>query len=196
MKKKLLFILVTIPAATHIIFTILYLSPKNPLTPTYQAVVHRYMNPLFAQNWQLFAPNPATSSLQYWYRCKSHTRWSSWKDPMAKILREHKESYLTYRGKLTYVIQSLARSTLNEYVNLKTQCQNKPMCSQSALETKLLSNKNHQLLRRLSKELCSKVDDSQKVQFQIVKSFTKNFSQKNKNQFGKIEILKFKPFSI
>lgn len=44
--------------AVHFSFTALYVAPVNPVNLQLQGAVHRYMTPLFQQNWQLFAPTP------------------------------------------------------------------------------------------------------------------------------------------
>src|SRR5690606_41803260 len=42
----------------HFLLTILYLAPDNLLKRRFSEPLQRYMDPLFAQNWQLFAPDP------------------------------------------------------------------------------------------------------------------------------------------
>lgn len=44
----------------HFLLTLLYLAPDNLLKRRFSEPLYRYMDPLFAQNWQLFAPNPVS----------------------------------------------------------------------------------------------------------------------------------------
>ncbi|MBG6189590.1 hypothetical protein IWX64_000510 [Arthrobacter sp. CAN_A212] len=44
--------------AAHFTFTILHVTPVNPLKVEQERVVNAWVQPLFVQNWQLFAPDP------------------------------------------------------------------------------------------------------------------------------------------
>jgi hypothetical protein len=42
----------------HVTMTFLHVTPVNPVKVEYEAVVSRWTEPLFDQNWKLFAPDP------------------------------------------------------------------------------------------------------------------------------------------
>lgn len=48
--------------ALHIGATALWLTPTNPIREAAQGELSEYLQPFFRQNWNLFAPNPATSN--------------------------------------------------------------------------------------------------------------------------------------
>ena len=50
-------------AAVHLSATFLYNAPANPVSQRYAPQVDWWMNPLFAQNWRLFAPNPISENV-------------------------------------------------------------------------------------------------------------------------------------
>ena len=95
--------------AIHVVCTALYLLPRNPLTYAYIVPVTRYIEPLFAQRWLLFAPEPATNSLKLWTRYECGGRWTGWRDPAAPLMKTHQRNRLSPAGKRLYISTSLAR---------------------------------------------------------------------------------------
>ncbi|MBS2964552.1 hypothetical protein KGA66_15965 [Actinocrinis puniceicyclus] len=51
-------------ASVHLAATFLYNAPANPVSQRYAEAVHWWMDPLFSQNWRLFAPNPISENLR------------------------------------------------------------------------------------------------------------------------------------
>ena len=47
----------------HASMTVLYNSPINPIKVKLGFIIDNYMNPLFSQNWNLFAPNPVSTNM-------------------------------------------------------------------------------------------------------------------------------------
>ena len=192
-KKQMPVLMVLLVFTTHTLATVLYTLPINPLSKSYMPVVRAYMEPFFMQNWQLFAPEPATSSLQLWYRCEENDLWSSWKDPLASLIRQHKKTYFTHRGKLLYVYQGIARNLLNHFVGLAESSQK----NHADLLLKYENHKSHKLAVRWVNDLCLR--DSVKAssaQFQVVKSFTKNFSERHKATSKKTSHVAFAIFQL
>lgn len=106
-------VLVAVPIfllfAAHAAFTAAYLLPVNPLTKFYRGTVDAYMEPLFAQRWLLFAPEPATNTLKVWCRYECAGRWTHWGDPAEPLLRVHQRNRLSSAGKLLYIPGNIAR---------------------------------------------------------------------------------------
>lgn len=48
----------------HLTATFLYNAPANPVSQRYARSVNWWMEPLFSQNWRLFAPNPISENLE------------------------------------------------------------------------------------------------------------------------------------
>jgi Family of unknown function (DUF5819) len=116
--KKMIAIFTSIIFGHHLLCTILYNAPNNPLSYSYQKYVANYMEPLFTQRWLLFAPEPATSDLKLWYRVKYNQHWGTWLDPLEPILRKHQKMRFTYNAKLLYVYGNIARDLNIKNVSL------------------------------------------------------------------------------
>lgn len=54
----------------HFVFTGLYLSPINPIKTKNSSLINTYMNPLFTQNWKLFAPEPVSKNNTFLVRAQ------------------------------------------------------------------------------------------------------------------------------
>lgn len=50
-------------AAVHLAATFFYNAPANPVSQRYAKQVDAWINPLFQQNWRLFAPNPISENV-------------------------------------------------------------------------------------------------------------------------------------
>lgn len=68
--------------ATHLFATFLYNSPPNPVSQRYAAPLRTWMTPLFAQNWQLFAPDPLSEQIDVQARASEtgSGRLTAWRD--------------------------------------------------------------------------------------------------------------------
>ncbi|MEJ8548113.1 DUF5819 family protein [Brevibacillus borstelensis] len=55
----------------HFSMILLHVIPFNPLTNKYRDLVNGYVNPLFSQNWHLFAPNPVSHTHTIFIQAKS-----------------------------------------------------------------------------------------------------------------------------
>lgn len=54
----------------HFALTIIYNAPSNPIQAKYNKQISKYMDPLFTQNWRLFAPTPVTTNHYYYAKAK------------------------------------------------------------------------------------------------------------------------------
>ena len=68
--------------AVHLTATFLYNAPSNPVSQRYASRLNTWMNPLFAQNWQLFAPNPISENVELRARASvaANGRITGWTD--------------------------------------------------------------------------------------------------------------------
>lgn len=117
MMKKMLKILVLTVFFWHLLATCLYLAPLNPFAKYYQKPVNWYMRPLFAQHWGLFAPEPATSSLELHVRCAENGTWRSWVNPLSRILSKHHSYRITHHGRLYHLMNGPITDLHNAYIN-------------------------------------------------------------------------------
>ena len=81
--------------AVHFTITALYLTPLNPIKLRLYPLIQTWMNPLFQQNWHLFAPNPLSSNQSLLARCRSGAITSDWIDITSAILDKYYENRLS-----------------------------------------------------------------------------------------------------
>ncbi|BAK18150.1 DNA-directed RNA polymerase, beta subunit/140 kD subunit [Solibacillus silvestris StLB046] len=96
MKKKIaFFLLITVIFVFHFSMTALYVLPFNPLASKYNHQIQSYMNPLFTQNWQLFAPNPLSQSIYVNVQIKDtegqESKWIDFTTPLLEA--NHKNRF-------------------------------------------------------------------------------------------------------
>lgn len=183
--KKLITMILFSWLASHFLFTFLYLAPKNPLYQGYDEIVTKYMGTLFSQDWSLFAPEPATSSLKLWYRCQNEPR--RWRDALNALQQEHQRNRFTFRGKLNYIYMSLVRNLHNEYVTLNKD--NK--CAIKGCHQEITELDTYQSLKKLTNQLCrSTFPQDKNLDFKIVTYHPPTVLSEEKK--GDIEFLSFK----
>ncbi len=194
--KRTIFTIGTIWLSWHVLATALYLGPNNPMTKHYQPAIQAYMEPFFIQNWNLFAPEPATSSLQMWYRCEDNKSWSKWMDPLSNLIKQHQANRFTHKGKLIYVYQGLSRNLLNDYVTKKNQLKCRDKACEDQLMTNMKSVNHYKMAQKFVSSLCL-TRNSKTSQFQILKVYPKSYSKRHeKKPYSKIESVMFPKFQI
>ncbi|WP_096437810.1 DUF5819 family protein [Alteribacter populi] len=80
MIKKIIGVFLCTLFVSHFSITLLYNSPSNPVQAKNQPVINTYMNPLFEQNWRLFAPDPVTTTTHFHVKAKLGDRETEWID--------------------------------------------------------------------------------------------------------------------
>lgn len=182
----------------HLGCTILYLLPNNPLTIRYAPWVDAYMSPAFVQNWNLFAPEPATSGLNVVYRCGHEKNWSDWKDTLSSLTSNHARTRFTPRGKILYIYQGIARELLNSYVMEKNKrnCVDGPCLK--VVEDQIRNQPAFQLATRWIQDVCGWEGKSfDRFQFQIMKIFPRQFSERHQqNATQRVERIQFSPVEV
>ena len=82
----------------HFLMTLAYLTPLNPVKLNVQHANLAYMQPLFIQNWQLFAPNPVHDTRVLMVSCRvrntdstiTATEWSDISTPLREASYENR----------------------------------------------------------------------------------------------------------
>lgn len=166
----------------HVLTTILYHLPYNPLTPYYQNYVTSYIQPVFAQNWKMFAPEPPSSFDRFWYRCKFYSRWSEWKDSTHALLSVYNENRLSGFGKILYIQEHLSRSVVLLKTNVVKNCMKD--CSDSFFKKKFLENELYQKAIIYTHNLCLKENSKlDAIQFRVARINAKMFSKRKEVNF-------------
>ena len=80
--RGLVALLVAVIVGIHLSATFLYNAPANPISQQYASELKTWMTPVFAQNWQLFAPNPLSEQIDVQARASvaGAGRLTSWQD--------------------------------------------------------------------------------------------------------------------
>lgn len=86
MKVKIFFIVLSCIFVFHFFMTALYVLPFNPITYKLDKVVNSYIDPLFTQNWQLFAPDPLSNTFYVYVQVKDkqgeESKWIDISSPL------------------------------------------------------------------------------------------------------------------
>lgn len=180
----------------HIVCTALYLLPQNPLTGYWSEPVHRYMEPLFAQRWLLFAPEPATNSLKLWSRYQCGGSWTRWRDPAAPLLATHQRNRLSPTGKLLYISNSLARdlSSTSMELALRLQCRDE-QCEKRRKAEVRRSQAFQSAIRYTARHAPCAAPES--LQFMVVQIYPVQFSERHKRRpFSFANATEFEPVGL
>lgn len=97
--------------AIHFSVLAVYLSPLNPLKLALDDEVMQYVNPLFTQNWHLFAPTPVNTSLSLLGKCREQDVESEWLDITHGTLKQLRaKPFLQSHAYLAALQQNIMRS--------------------------------------------------------------------------------------
>lgn len=165
--------------AVHVVCTALYLLPPNPMTGYWSEPVRRYMEPLFAQRWLLFAPEPATNSLKIWSRYQCAGSWTRWRDPAAPLLETHQRNRLSPAGKLLYISNSLARdlSSTSMEIAIRLRCRDEPCEQRRKAEMRRTPVFQSAIRYTLHSAPCAAPES---VQFMVVQLYPVQFSERHR----------------
>ena len=183
--------------ANHIVCTVLYLLPNNPLTNHYSPYVNTYISTLFSQNWNLFAPEPSIDRVRLLVRCKKDT-WSKWYDPGRRILDKHHRTRILGYGKILYVYRNIAKdlASKSHQMSQTIVCsQNKKTCIDKFFPS-LKETAAWKEASRLAKFTCySTLKENMGLnayQISIVLERVRNYSKRtNEGVWGDVAQLKF-----
>lgn len=79
-------VLLSILVITHFTIVISDVIPYNPITNKHEQSIDKYMNPLFSQNWHLFAPDPVAHNdgiqVKVEFKNKQDSGWVDITTPM------------------------------------------------------------------------------------------------------------------
>ena len=202
MKKHIIAFSTGLLFGHHVVCTVLYNAPINPLTGVYQIYVANYMDPYFTQKWLLFAPEPAISDLKLWYRLKHNNKWESWLDPLEPILKKHQQRRFTYNAKLIYIYGNIARdlNSRNVLTISSLPCKdNDSKCLQVKTDSVMRSPEFSLAIRYVKEDVAksfpNKKNDS--IQIMLIQLYPKQFSERlSKKPFGYANSTEFQPVAF
>ena len=200
--NKLIFVGMASLVSIHFLITGLYLLPINPISSSLNGIIHSYVDPLFDQNWRLFAPNPSTVSRKLLIRCqKRDLSWSSWYDPIASHQQKNFENRMSYHGKISYVFMSVATQLKTELV-MHAEKQGCKVLDKKCL-SKSLADLNHSSIvttaKRFGVDVCSQIGqlESINVEYALTEVYPKKYSERlMKKNFSKIEYTRLPTISL
>ncbi|MGH0951312.1 DUF5819 family protein [Bacillus mycoides] len=116
--SSLMIILIAFLFIIHFTFTLLYNFPLNPISNKYNNSIQHYMNPLFRQNWKLFAPNPVSTNNTLYIRGEyknengefKKTSWIDASTPFNTVVHNNRLTPLR-------LVSSMKSSIISEILN-------------------------------------------------------------------------------
>lgn len=112
-KKLIVFkIVVVLITLHHVVLTILYLGPVNPLSKIYGSYTVKYMHSFFAQNWEFFGRNLRNNWPVIQYKCNYDNEWKSF---ASGLLSQHSTNRFVGAGKKYYFYNHLVQKITDRY---------------------------------------------------------------------------------
>lgn len=201
MWKKLAAGVLCVAFICHFAVTLIYNTPSNPVKAKYNKQISSYIDPVFTQNWRLFAPEPVTRNNKFFVKAEIITnngiRTTEWIDIVDYMIKKNQDNRFTpynhllriprsafalrqeQDDTLQEVIKKVNEGKLNKdkYKHLIDNDRNK--------ETEKLSNV---LLNRFAEAQLKKAYGSERIiKFKVllVESEPVPFSKKNQSNFDK-----------
>lgn len=149
-------------AVVYVTNTFLYLAPANPVKLRHARVIYGIEQPLFSQNWHLFAPNPIKTNFVLAIRCRTRRDVTPWRDPFTPLLVTHHRNRFTPMGKVVRIplnaIFSFLGRTTDEWRPLICRRQpGRPACRGDDPPTKKQRDLGRFLLQRISSASCDQL---------------------------------------
>ncbi|RIL26950.1 hypothetical protein BUY98_14775, partial [Staphylococcus gallinarum] len=104
----------------HFIFVILSVMPLNPITNKMGSFVNTYVNPVFTQNWNLFAPDPIdnNTAIQVKYT-ETNNKKSEWIDVTSSMIKEMHVNYISPYNRISRMPESIVTEMIGIEPNVK-----------------------------------------------------------------------------
>lgn len=122
--KKTILVLIFI---FHFVMIGLYLLPGGPMKDLLHPITSKYVNPIFRQNWHMFAPTPLTFSSRLIVKCSGS---SEWLDPTGDLLQKHSVFPMIHNQKSIFLFNSISQTILD----LRSDFKNESKCGLKSLK--------------------------------------------------------------
>lgn len=156
--EKIFLGLIGSAAIFHLLVTILYLAPKNPIiSSSLKERVHSYMDPAFSQRWGFFSPRPGLEDVSFEYQCfdSSKEKEVHWKDLSGENLKHHQDNRLLGLGRILYLTKGLAEDFLKKYeIHLKSCTQSDQKNCKNLVMKKLLMSREFHFANNIFSKKC------------------------------------------
>lgn len=102
--KKIFAVFLAICFCMHFALTALYVLPLNPVKAKEGQLINGYMQPLFTQNWQLFAPDPLSNNIYVFLQAQySNGEESEWYDLSSESYKSNQERRISPNNRLVRI---------------------------------------------------------------------------------------------
>ncbi|WP_107839838.1 DUF5819 family protein [Metasolibacillus meyeri] len=110
MWKKIAAIFLCLGFIFHFTVTLIYNTPSNPIKAKYNQQINFYMEPLFTQNWKLFAPTPVSTNSQFYVKAKIQSAdgvtTTGWLDMLDYMVENNQANRFTPYNRLLRIPRS------------------------------------------------------------------------------------------
>ncbi len=153
--------------------------PENPIKHQFKYQISGYVNPLFSQQWTLFAPNPVSTNISINYKLKGYqdgkpadtTEWLDTNDPLIEFRRSNSFSagqrLLKYLSSCCMDILKTRSETL-EYISKVDSIKNDSMKIVQYVDQVYQACNGHLSLMEYSKHVAKKYYGSQYSSFDSI----------------------------
>jgi hypothetical protein len=193
----LLIPLISLFVIIHFTVILLGVIPPNPITVKHNRLINAYTNPMFTQNWHLFAPDPisnnTTTYLQVKYIDKTDDIITSeWIDVSTGLVDANKQKYLSPINRLVRVNTGVKSSVAIQddltwqYINSEKAQKNEKMEEYEKLLEENTDKYSKKLLQRHANSLASKrfkEKEIKETRIMWVLEESIPFSERNNNNF-------------
>lgn len=177
----------------HFSFIILSVVPFNPIVNKTDKIVSKYTNPIFTQNWALFAPDPIdrNTSLQIKAYYKNGNE-SKWLDSSNTIITKMHKNYISPYNRIGRIPETITSEMLAEdpiidkiRKNYESENNSEELKKLNKTYTKQYKRNLPKLIRFSSAYVKStqiKSKDIDKLKLRIVKQEAVPFSKRNSKE--------------
>ncbi|WP_409509552.1 DUF5819 family protein [Bacillus spizizenii] len=190
--KKVFFIIVCILFVFHFSVTAFYVLPFNPIKNKINTPIISYMHPFFAQNWQLFAPNPLSRdtyvNVQVRDKNGEESNWIDISTPLYDVNHKNRLSpinTLVRLGTGAYM-QTVNENELMNKIELKKSMENPGSASQNNKELTDHQKDGVQMLYNLGQHYAEsyfKNKDIEELRVRVLRKEPIPFSKRNNQDY-------------
>ncbi|MEI1420639.1 DUF5819 family protein [Bacillus cabrialesii] len=181
--KKVFFIVVCILFVFHFSVTAFYVLPFNPIKNKLNAHIISYMHPFFAQNWQLFAPNPLSRDTYVNIQVRDKNgKESEWIDISTPLYDANHKNRLSPVNTLVRLGTGAYMQTVNE-----NELMNKIELKKS------MKNRNSESQKNKAKELTDHQKDGIQMLYNLGQHYAKIYFKNQDIEELRVRVLRIEP---
>jgi hypothetical protein len=196
--KKLFPLFLSICLIIHFFLVSLTVMPMNPISNAMKNITSKYVDPLFTQNWHLFAPDPIENNTAIQMKIYNNkNNESEWIDATTKMTKVMHNNYVSPYNRIARMPEAITSEMLKDdpdIIELKKRYKQK-----SPEKLKILNkieqkkyNANLKILNRYSSAYIKAIEPdkyNEYVKIRILEKKSIPFSQRNKRIHNKWKII-------